>query len=153
MKRIMSLALLLCIILSACDNADTNIADIYIKEDESTFCNFEIKDEKVYIFCNIYIQNDSSREKKISLIGTFASDYKYGLLKEKQLIATTIEEPGETRLLVPPGGKLFNVVFCGNFGGNIEKQNRLLPQLEIVEIVEQLAKRDGSERQRTVLFL
>ena len=137
MKKLIILVLLLCLTLVACGKTEPNKDEVYVDKEGSFFSNFVVSDEKVYISCFVCIENNSNREKEILLIGTFADDYEHKLLKEKRLVATNLAEPNEIKLLVPPGGKYFDVVFCGNHGGNMLKQDRLLPQLEIIEIVKQ----------------
>ena len=131
MKRCTVLAylLVLCCLLGACGAEEMPIT---VNEEASYFDNFVVIDDFVYIYCTVFLKNDSTETCEVVLYGTFEKDYASGLLTEEKLIAVTADSASSHVLTVPPGGAYFPIVFIGGYGGNPTKHDRLLPELEIV---------------------
>lgn len=121
--------LVLCCLLGACDTKEMPIT---IDEEASYFDNFVVIDDFVYIYCTVFLNNDSTKTYEVELYGTFEKDYVSGLLTEERILAVTADDTSSHILTVPPGGYYFDVVFIGGHGGNPTKHDRLLPELEII---------------------
>lgn len=124
----MIISLLFCLFLSSCKQAD-----IYLNEEESFYSNFKVENDKVYIYCNVLIENPKKDNAQITLEGTFGNDVKNGLLKEATLQGYSIDCETSTFELVK-GDNIIEVVFIGEYGGNYQKHDKLLPQINIKEL-------------------
>lgn len=102
--------------------------------EESFYSDFEVKDEKVLIYCTILIKNPTNTETNISLSANFDDDAKYGLLKEATLDG--YQSDLETKIFkLIKGDNWIDVVFIGKHSGNSHKHDRLLPdiQMKVIE--------------------
>ena len=106
---------------------------IVINASESFYSDFEIKEEKVYIYCSLLIENKDDCEKKVELEALFEQDKLNGLLKDDPLqgFASDCET---TQFDLVKGSNRIEVVFIGEHGGANEKHDRKLPQIQIIEV-------------------
>jgi len=103
-----------------------------LSEQNSGLHDFYIEDGKVYVVGGVSVKNNSDEKMIYSLVGWADADYKSGLIKgpvlngfDENLEASVFEiEAKET--------KTFNVVFVGEHGGNMQKANRLMPEITIL---------------------
>ena len=107
----------------------------YIKLDkeDSFFSDFKVEDDKVYIYCTLFIENQSDIEKNVVLKASLDNDAKNGLLKEAVIDGYSVDRSTKTFKL-KAGENQIDVVFNGDYAGNEEKIDRLLPDIEIIEI-------------------
>ena len=130
MKKILAILCMLCMMLSlfSCQTE-------YIKLDKekSCFSDFKIENDKVYIYCTLYIDNKSDTEKVISLTASFEEDVENGLLKEALASGYSLDESTQ-EFQLEKGENQLDVVFVGEYAGVDKKNDRLLPDIEITEI-------------------
>ena len=107
----------------------------YIKLDkeDSFFSDFKVEEDKVYIYCTLFIENQSDIEKNVVLKASLDNDAKNGLLKEAVIDGYSVDGSTKTFKL-KAGENQIDVVFIGDYAGNEEKIDRLLPDIEIIEI-------------------
>lgn len=114
---------------------NTKYARVYrteINESESFFSDFYVKEDKVYIECDLTIE--SKMDYDVSIEGLFPLDYGR-LLKERSIYACD-KETGSDRFSLKCGTNKFTVVFIGEYGGAPQKANRLLPWITIFPYTE-----------------
>lgn len=130
MKKIVVFICIACMALSlfSCQSS-------YIKLDkeDSFFSDFKVEDDKVYIYCTLFIENQSDVEKNVVLKASLDNDAKNGLLKEAVIDGYSVDGSTKTFKL-KAGENQIDVVFIGDYAGNEEKIDRLLPDIEIIEI-------------------
>ena len=85
------------------------------------------------MFCNLTIKNPTQKTKKIKIEADFTDDEKNGLLKEGKLIGYSVLNDCDY-FIASKGKNNIEVVFIGEYGGNNQKTNRLLPDIKIVEL-------------------
>ena len=104
---------------------------VRIVNEESFFSDFFIEDNKVYIKCELVIENLSSNEVKVEFVGNFEKDYENGLLKTSQL--SGFKEDKSTKVFnLPQGRSRLEVYFIGEHAGNQQKYDRRLPPIEVI---------------------
>lgn len=112
------------------DSVDNNIK---LLREASFFNDFYIKNGKVYVDCNITVYNKNNKEKCIKLLAHMEEDFDNGLLKDKEVYG--YDKQGNDEFLLPANlKKEYRVIFIGDFAGKKEKENRNLPQIEIIQI-------------------
>lgn len=108
---------------------------VTVMNKESFFDEYEIIDDEVHIYCMISLRNNSSKTKKVKILGDFQKEVDIGLLKENNLEAYFVEEASS--VIVIDGNstlKYVKVEFVGEYAGNAIMSNRLLPQIKVIEI-------------------
>lgn len=124
--------ILLCLLLCCCQSEQA--ANLKLVEDKSFFNNFVIKEETVTFYCTVSIQNDTEELKMVELYGDFTEDYESGLIQNARLKAYD-PQSGDRTFLLSPGENQLSIAFSGRYGGETsQKQNRLLPEITIVEL-------------------
>ena len=105
---------------------------VSINDDKSFFQDYEIKDDKVYFTCELYIENTFREDLKITISAysyedNAKIDEKGKLLKDGKLVA--VDDNGERKEFSIPAdsSELVEVVFCGEKGESEEKYSRNLP--------------------------
>ena len=131
MKRLVVLILALCCLLSACG---TPSGDIVLDEEGSYFDNFFVLEGKVYFHCTLVLQNNTDQDITVKIRGDFQKDFASGLLTEAKLMALSGNQ--EDSFVLAPGENELKVVFIGDHGGYSIKQDRLLPEIEILRVNE-----------------
>ena len=106
---------------------------ISIDGKESFYSSFKIENNKVYIYCDVLIKNPNKDGAKISLSGIFDNDAKNGLLKES-LLTGYASDFETTEFNLKNGDNRIKVVFIGEYAGNNQKYDRLLPEIKISEL-------------------
>jgi hypothetical protein len=106
---------------------------LQIVSGESSYSSYYVQNDKVYISCKVTVKNSSNEPKKFSLDALLNDDYKNGLLKQAKVFAYNNEEK-ETFNIKANSTSAFDVVFMGDYGGNLQKQAKKLPQIEIILI-------------------
>ena len=107
--------------------------EIELNEEKSYFSDFKIENGKVYIYCTLFIENKSDAEKVISLNASFEKDVENGLLKEALISGCSLDESTQ-KIQLQKGENQLDVVFVGAYAGAEKKHDRLLPEIEIIEI-------------------
>ena len=134
MKRTICVAVafacLLCMAscLPACQSRN-----VQLNEEKSYFSDFKVENDKVYIYCTLFIENSADDEKIIELKATLNDDAENGLLKEAVIDGYSRDEATKNFTL-QKGESRIDVVFIGEYAGTDEKLNRLLPDIEIIPI-------------------
>ena len=135
MKRMLCLLVLAGILLSGCAREERNPQQVHLLPEESTFHDFSVQDNLVDIRCSISVANPTDEAVRVIIIGTFDEDQEAGLLKERCLVGVLQKQPDEVILTIPPGGsRWLDIHFYGTFAGLHMKQNRLLPELELIAV-------------------
>ena len=130
MKKTLSILFVLCMVLSL---FSCQAKDIKLDEEKSFFSDFKIENNKVYIYCTLFIENKSDTEKVISLKASFEKDVEIGLLKEALVSGYSLDESTQ-EFQLKKGENQLDVVFVGEYAGVDKKHDRLLPDIEITEI-------------------
>ena len=107
--------------------AHLQLSKTFIINDESYFSDFYVKDDKVYIECEMSI--NSPRNCDIQLQGSFMRDE--GKLLKNATVFAYDKETGSDRFKLVRGTNRFRVVFIGDYGGTPQKFDRLLPDITI----------------------
>ncbi|MBQ6431435.1 MAG: hypothetical protein IJJ99_06150 [Oscillospiraceae bacterium] len=132
LKRTICVLLLLCIAASVAACASDKCCVVLRKED-SWFSDFEVVGDRVQFKCLLCLKNTADRAQTVSVYGNFDEDVRGGLVKESRLLAHDTSEPMRTAFYISAGAEIsVEVTFTGTFAGTMEKQDRLLPELEIV---------------------
>lgn len=105
---------------------------ISINTQESYYSHFKVEDEKVYIYCNLFIDNSSEDEADVKLIASFEEDVKNGLLTEAVLNGYLVDSEKQT-LHLEKGENRVEVVFIGEYAGKNQKHDRMLPHIQIIK--------------------
>lgn len=106
---------------------------VSIDIEESFYSTFKIENSKVYIYCNVLIKNPNKNGVKIELAGMFNNDFKNGLLKDPLLNGYSADCETSTFEL-EEGDNRIDVVFIGDYAGNNQKYDRMLPDIRIHEL-------------------
>ena len=130
MKKILAFLCILCMMLSL---FSCQVKEIKLNEEKSYFSDFKIENDKVYIYCTLFIENKSDAEKVISLNASFEKDVENGLLKEALISGCSLDESTQ-KFQLQKGENQLDVVFVGEYAGADKKHDRLLPEIEIIEI-------------------
>lgn len=109
---------------------------LWIKEDQSWFSDFEVSGDTVSFKCHISIENGTQETQTVCLLGNFEEDAKHGLVKEETLLASHPDAKNDLIFSLAPGTNSFDICFTGTFDGKHVKQNRLLPDISIVHVVQ-----------------
>lgn len=104
--------------------------EIRIETEESFYSDFEVKDEKVLIYCTILVKNPTKSETNITLSANFDDDVKLGLLKDPSLDGYQPDLKTKTFKLIK-GDNWIDVVFIGEYAGKNQKHDRLLPDIQL----------------------
>jgi len=128
-QRVFILLVLSFVVLCLCS---CQKREIRIDRNESFYSSFRIENNKVYIVCNVLINNPNIEAAKVTLSGLFENDVKNGLLKEALLPGYATDcETAEFNL--EKGDNRIEVVFIGDYAGTNQKHDRLLPEIRISE--------------------
>ena len=116
----------------SCEKRERGLT-ISIVEEASYFSDFYVDsaENRVLMTCHIEVENTGPASSKVAFTGDFSEDFRSGLLVERFLQAEDLSRPGEYIFTLEPGINRFDVVFSGSHGAVNEKQNRLLPKIEI----------------------
>ncbi len=106
---------------------------VKIDEEQSFFSDFKVDNGKVTIKCHIVLINSAHYPIEVSLLADFTEDVVGGLLQEDEILGASASNHNIKTFLVSPGSKAFEIDFCGTFAGTMQKQDRLLPEIEIIE--------------------
>lgn len=100
--------------------------------DQSYFDDFEVIDNKVLIYCEICIQNNTNLNQEFFLKADFKEDKQCRLLKDRYLYACNDSNEKQLFYIGAKDTVYLNVTFVGEFGGNRRKANRLFPQIDVL---------------------
>lgn len=132
----MTLLLISAIMLNVSCSADNskNKNAVSIVDSESWFSDFTVDNDKVYIKCEITLQNTADEKQKVKMAAVCPDDVELGLLKEEKIYAVDEQDKVKEFVINSNSGKSFNVVFLGEFAGTAEKSDRLLPEITIESV-------------------
>ena len=112
-----------------------NTNNVYVVESESSFIDYSVENDKVYILCNVTLSNTGDNMKKIKIAAICSEDYKIGLLKNEKIYAVDENEEEKIFVIDAKSKKTFeNIVFLGKYGGKHKKGNRLLPEIVLESV-------------------
>ena len=105
---------------------------ITISEDKSFFSDYYVEGNIVIIKCYVTIKNSYHHGVKYGLVAKSQIDYERGLLLEPTLFAK--DNNGDSlQYTIPQNSEdSFYVLFSGKYGGTNEKNDRLLPDIDII---------------------
>ena len=127
---ILAVACILCSVIgfSSCEQND-----VRLNEDKSFFSDFKIENDKVYLYCTLFVENLSETERTVILKASFEADVKNGLLKEALTAGYSFAE-GAEEFRLQKGENQIDVVFIGEHAGGDQKHDRRLPDIMIEEL-------------------
>jgi hypothetical protein len=102
---------------------------LQIISSESSYSSYYIQNDKVYICCKVTVKNSSNESKKFTLDALMNDDYKNGLLKQAKIFAYNNDEKSVFNIK-SNSTSTYDVVFVGDYGGNLQKNDKKLPQIE-----------------------
>lgn len=107
-----------------------NNSTVSIVESGSWFNDYTVSDGKVYINCEITLQNTGESEQRIRMAAICADDVEAGLLKKEKIYAVDNNEEEKVFVIEANSQRTFKeVVFLGEYGGTYQKSNKLLPEI------------------------
>ena len=115
----------------------TGCFNLYSKEevsiviDESFFSDFNVTDNVVGVNCIVTLKNSHSRDIKVRLTAIMQKDVKLGLLKNARLPGHNRDDSLGYFILKASSTSTFDVVFMGDYNGNYQKTDRMLPEIAI----------------------
>ena len=104
-----------------------------VTEKESWFNDFEVQGEQVRLRCHLVLCNEGEKPQTVHLVGVFREDAGK-LLRYARLNAAHPEDEDSFDFVLMPGKNVCDVVFIGEHGLENVKQNRLLPEIEIIRV-------------------
>ena len=122
-----------CILCSVIGFSSCEQNDIRLNEDKSFFSDFKIENDKVYLYCTLFVENLSETERTVILKASFEADVKNGLLKEALTVGYSFAE-GAEEFRLQKGENQIDVVFIGEHAGGDQKHDRRLPDIMIEEL-------------------
>lgn len=137
-NRIVALVLyilLFTFFVCSCSNKGQNMqgTTLFVDEDCSWFCDFSVSENYVQFKCHLCLVNQTDEMQTVYLLGNFKEDVKGGLVFEENILASSQDDPSDSKFLLLPGANTFDVVFVGTYGGTHQKANRLLPSISIIK--------------------
>ena len=114
--------------------SDKNI--IKINYEASFFHEFYVQDNTVKIRCELSIYNSSEKDIKFYIKAKFLEDVNK-LLSQENLIIKDENEKEKIFELKANQTKKFEVLFCGEYGGTYQKNDRNLPDVITFEIIRE----------------
>ena len=129
------IAVLLILLLpaAACHRNDA-AGEPFLAENDSWFDDFQIIGESVVVSCHLTIESPGDADVTVEIYGDFSEDAESGLVKESVIKAVSLDDCDVSRLIIPPGRTQLDVVFMGTHGSSEKKQDRLLPEIEILVV-------------------
>ena len=106
----------------------------YLAEEESYFRDFRIEGDSVVFSCRLVLFNPQDSEIPVEIVGDFSPDAEAGLVREDALKAVSPDDETVSRFVLPPGRTELDVVFIGTHGSGDVRQDRLLPEIELVPV-------------------
>lgn len=134
MKKIIILFFLLFLLSIIFLVYKNNNDDIYIVYENSFFSNYEIVDNKVNTYCELYIYNEFNCDKVVELIANDIDNKEFGLLKESKMKGY-LRGTNISKISLKRGKNIVSVDFIGDLGNNSQRMNRLLPNEIILNII------------------
>lgn len=131
-KRIIILAL--CIIFALfCLYRIYGMDKVKVLRSDSSFDDFYVEEDKVYIKCHIAIQNSNDVDEYISLAANMEEDAANGLLKSSTIFG--YDKAEKRGFMIPANSiKEYECVFIGDFAGTAQKHDRNLPEIDVMQI-------------------
>lgn len=119
-------------------SANYKSLDIEIIEEKSFFSDAKEQDGYVYYYCTLTLKNNTNEKKNIKLEGLFPEEYKKGIITFDKCYAVTVD--GESDIVsIAANSEIeqLEIVFTckksQNYTGTTLKENRLLPDISIIE--------------------
>ena len=133
MRQKITMAIFMSILL-LCFIGCSQVGKIEIQKATSSYSDFWIEKDKVYIKYELTIKNTGSAKQKVKMTADFDEDKKAGLLKESHLVGYE-ENLHSNEFTIKSGtNNDVAVVFIGEFAGNNQKQDRVLPKINIERV-------------------
>lgn len=128
-------AMVLCILIILLCCLGCTKKEIEIDYKNSWFSDYEIKENKVVLYCVVSITNHTFSEKKFCIQGNFIKDYNDGLLVERTLVACGLDNEDCEFRITGKSEITIKIRFIGTYAGKPIRRDRLLPALSL-KIVE-----------------
>jgi hypothetical protein len=109
--------------------------DVSLIQEDSYFNDFSVSDNMVHMECYLTINNSTKKEVSVKINASSDEDVAGGLLKSANMNGFDETLSSDTFVL-SSGENSITVIFIGKFGGKKQKQNRLLPENIVFEIVK-----------------
>ena len=132
-RRFAVILAVVCILCSVIGFSSCEQNDVRLNEDKSFFSDFKIENDKVYLYCTLFVENLSETERTVILKASFEADVKNGLLKEALTVGYSFAE-GAEEFRLQKGENQIDVVFIGEHAGGDQKHDRRLPDIMIEEL-------------------
>lgn len=84
-----------------------------------------------YIYITVTLQNNSSETKEITIKGKFSKDQRAGLLETEILEGYDTKTSQKSFFVEANTIKTYSIVFEGKWGGQRQKSDRSLPEIQI----------------------
>ena len=130
MKKYLATILLLVgvvMLFSGCTQKNT----VEIVKKESFYSDFTVEGNKVYIKCELAVDNSTGQEATVEFYADFPDDVNIGLLTSARLMGYQ-ENGGTSEFSLAEGKQRVVVVFIGDFAGTNQKHDRNLPNITLV---------------------
>ena len=116
---------------------------IILDKENSYFHSFEVKDGKVYMYSEISLENTSNKQVRFKIFANSYEDEKNALLSDKRMEGYEWVIDEDSRKAKITNNNIFSlkgkekitglkIVFVGKHGGKNVKQDRNLPDIDIV---------------------
>ena len=129
-KRLAALLALLLLAAAAVSCGKTDEGTLALVREKSSFSDYEVRDDRVTIYCEITVRNTYDRAQYFTLSADFPDDEGV-LLKERTLYGADGDTGREVLEIDAGEEKTFTVLFIGNYGGTNVKHDRELPPITI----------------------
>ena len=100
------------------------------------FDDYQIVDDKVFLFCKLYLENTFDEAVTYSISAYSREDYEGGLLADGNLVAVDGEGEKQQFVIDANTTAYVDVMFCGELGTSERKASRNLPAAMRLEFTE-----------------
>lgn len=108
--------------------------ELELIQDTSFFSKYEVNGDKVYIYCEVEIRNNSSLDSTCKINALFKEDKELGLLKSGNLAGYNVGKTEDEFFIPSNSNQSFSIVFIGDYAGTYKKSNRELPEIILTKL-------------------
>lgn len=132
-RKLLAILMMICILAAGCAK---NSEMVTICDENCFFSDFYEEDGIVHILCEVTLENAGNEDLTVTITGSSQEDVDGGLLTEPGLKGVDLDT-GSEEFLIPAGQQVtVTVDFQGEFGGTLQKADRLIPDELEIQIVE-----------------
>lgn len=106
--------------------------DVVVNYERSFLNCYYEENGTVHIICTIDLKNVSNQDIRFRVRGYSPEDVDGGLLKTSSLIGINTKTNDEYFLIKADECTIFMIDFRGEYGGNLQKADRLIPEVTIL---------------------